>query len=177
MPSIMNDVIGAGKNRLIIDTAQLESGKYETITMKPGGYEVDSRATWHLEEARDNHALFLRRFRAEENKYWPAKMYKLVTALREARVAAYAHDSDPDDGTCNFDAPAVDLPRWREADVEACAEAAGLRCHGWTLFGGKMWVFSVLVAGQANRRTHAAEAMTKVLNDHGFTALTYYQMD
>lgn len=177
MPSIMNNVIGYGKTRLIIDTAQLESGKYETIAMKPGGYEVDSRATWHLEEARDNHALFLRRFRAEENKYWPAKQYKLITALREAVAAAREHESDPDDGTCNFDAPAVSLSLWRETAVEACAEAAGLLCYDWTLFGGKMWVFSVPVAGQANRRTHAAEAMTKVLKDHGFDALTYYQMD
>lgn len=177
MPSIMNDVIGAGKNRITIDTAQLESGKYETIAMKPSGYEVDSRATWHLEEARENHSLFLRRFRAEENKYWPAKQYKLVIALREARLAAYAHASDPDDGTCNFDAPAVALPRWREADVKACAEAAGLSYHDWTLYGGKMWVFSVPVAGMSNRRTHAAETMTKVLKDHGFEALTYYQMD
>lgn len=177
MPSIINDVIGAGKNRLIIDTAQLESGKYETIAMKPSGYEVDRRATWHLEEARENHALFLRRFRAEENKYWPAKQYKLVTALRAAVVSAHTHAADPDDGSCNFDAPAVELPRWREDQVEACAAAAGLLCHDWSCFGTRMFVFSVPVAGMASRRTHAAEDMTKVLKEHGFTALTYYQLD
>lgn len=107
------------------------------------------------------------------------KMNKLIDALNAAKIAAFSvRNLEDDGGTCNFDSPSITLPRWREADVNACAEAAGLSCFAWNSYGGKRWVFSVPgPCGQGNCRTTMAEAMTEALKAAGYDAFTYYQMD
>lgn len=107
------------------------------------------------------------------------KQIKLIDALNAAKIAAFfVRNLEEDGGTCNFDSPSIALPHWREADVEACAAAAGLSCFSWKSYGGKRWVFSVPgPCGQGNCRSTMAEAMTEALKDAGYDAYTYYQMD
>lgn len=108
-----------------------------------------------------------------------AKMQSLINALEAAKAAAFmARNLDEDGGTCNFDSPSIALPRWKVAEVEACAKAAGLSCYSWKSWSGKRWVFTVPgPCGQGNCRSRMAEAMTAALSSFGFDAVTYYQMD
>ena len=107
------------------------------------------------------------------------KYEALSEALKRATAAALeAVARDPEDGgTCNFDAPAIALPRWNEAKVKAAAEAAGTGCYSWKLFGEKLFVFPIRAGGQGNSRTRAAEAAERSLKADGYNATMYYQMD
>jgi hypothetical protein len=57
----------------------------------------------------------------------------LISAFREAKAAALAADPGPDadGGTCNFDTPAIHLPRVRETWVQECAAEAGIEASAF----------------------------------------------
>lgn len=107
------------------------------------------------------------------------KYAKLRNDLREmAKIGAAASDSVADGGAFNFDAPALSLPRWKTALVEQAAKEADCSCHDWTLWGKKYFVFFPFgVNGNANKRSEAAEAMFKHLDDIGYDAFCYQALD
>lgn len=108
-----------------------------------------------------------------------AKYERLTEALRRAITAAeLAVAENPEDGgTCNFDSPALLLPRWNEKRVEEAAKKAGRGCFKWDCCGAKYFVFPLRVGGQGNSRTLAAETAKDSLAAEGYHANVYYQMD
>ena len=169
--SIAHDTV----NNLIIDAALID-GTYEVMTMKRNGEALECFRTGDREKALESFKDMVKRYSVRKPT---AKMQKLIDSLNAAKLAAFfVRDLNDDGGSCNFDSPAISLPRWREADVKACAEAAGLSVFCWNSWGGKRWVFSVPgPCGQGNCRSTMAEAMTEALQAAGFDAVTYYQMD
>ncbi|MCM1296361.1 MAG: hypothetical protein NC311_12550 [Muribaculaceae bacterium] len=93
------------------------------------------------------------------------------------KIGLEAANGSDDGGTCNFDAPALFLPRWNNTKLEQACKEAGAGCYKWRLFGTIMTVISFPIPGQANKRTTAAEAMTKALQEMGYAAYTYFQAD
>lgn len=82
-----------------------------------------------------------------------------------------------DSGACNFDSPALELPRWNRKLVEQAAEEAGTSCFIWHCYSSKLFVFNPCISAQGLPRSLKAEAMTKYLADLGYNSLTYSQMD
>ena len=163
---------------IIIDIADLKT-KYEVMVMyAKTGNEIEYERTESLDQA----VFFFRKYL---EKYKPSakplsgKYAKLRDDLKIALGAAQkiAYENPEDGGTCNFDASAINLPRWKEKLIEQAAKEAGTSAMTWHLFGSKCFVFSPNTPGQANRRTRAAEAMTKALSDMGYDAFGYYAMD
>lgn len=170
---------GGGKNRLIVDACQLSADLYEVITMRPGGEEIELVRVASEGEARAVYAQMVDRYAhiAEAVPMTPA-MLRLVAALKTAADAGRAALTGEDGGACNFDAPALSLPRMTEKQVNACAKAAGTNVFVWRLYKQRLWVFGVPVPGpQGNDRTRQAEAMTASLAAAGYDAITYSQMD
>lgn len=99
----------------------------------------------------------------------------LKIALAAGQEAAAAYDTD--EGTCNFDAAALILPRWNRKLLKQAAEEAGTVCSEWSGWIKSAYVFHPRVRAQGNPRSAAAEAMTEKLKELGYDALTYYQMD
>src|SRR5579871_1003126 len=98
----------------------------------------------------------------------------LICAFQEAKAAALAADPGPeaDGGTCNFDTPAIRLPRVRERFVQECAAEAGIEASPFDWLGGRRWFFVfVPLNGQANRRSRMAEAANRKLKELGLDAL------
>lgn len=102
--------------------------------------------------------------------------------LRDDLLAAYAEtehlENTEDGGTCNFDAPTLDLPRWNAEKIKQAAKEAGGSAFKWTWGGCTMgWVFSPRSSGQGNRRTRRAEAISAALKRRGYNAGMYCAMD
>lgn len=108
-----------------------------------------------------------------------SRYYQLALDLIDARRAAErAVAASADGGTCNADAVALSLPRWAEKQVMQAAEAAGVGCFVWHLYGGsKLFVFPHRCGGMADARTDGAEAMRDVLAHRGYNAAVYCAMD
>ena len=159
----------------ILSTVELEPGRFETMLMSPDGDEeyVQLRTTSEAQAIGDfNH---LRK--TYEVKPLTGKYAKLAEDLKAAAaIGLEAAERSDDGGTCNMDAASLSLPRWNQDKVEQAARAAGVGCSTWTLYGHKRYVFS-LCCGQGNKRMYAAEAMTKALEDMGYDAFTYCQID
>ena len=103
------------------------------------------------------------------------KYAQLRDGLIKARKAGLERAAVSDDGgTCNFDSPAIKLPRWQVAKVKQAAAEAGCGCFVW--FSG-FYVFPLCCGGQANKVTAAAEAAEKALKNAGYDASVYYQAD
>jgi len=152
---------GAKEAREIIEAASratMGEASTETEEAVPGGCKVFSAVV--MPPAKNKYAQL-----ADD----------LAAAYNEAFALYGAHD---DGGTCNFDSPAIKLPRWNEAKTEAAAKASGLQCWKWDLWGTKRFVFSLPgECGQGMRRTLVAEAMTKALRRMGYDAMDYCQAD
>lgn len=102
--------------------------------------------------------------------------------LRDDLLAVYAEteylENTEDGGTCNFDAPTLDLPRWNADKIKQAAKEAGGSAFKWTWGTVTMgWVFSPRSSGQANRRTRRAEAISAALKRRGYNAGMYCAMD
>lgn len=172
---------GSGKKAVIISSTQIEPGLFEIMTMTRDGEEIESYRTRRRGDVIAVYAQMVERYaeNASARRITP-KMQELIDALKLACNAAHAarEENDEDGGTCNFDAPALNLPRWKRADIEACAKAAGLIVRDWKPYGMRRWVFSVpFPCGQANLRSRMAEAMTASLKESGFDAMDYCQLD
>ena len=94
----------------------------------------------------------------------------LIFALRDT----YDLESTEDGGTCNFDSPVLNLPRWNADKLQRAMREAGARAWRWH---SSMWVIVFSSSGQGNRRSRRAEAIYRKLKELGYDAFMYYQMD
>jgi len=99
----------------------------------------------------------------------------LEMAILKAEKAARKYADTEDGGTCNFDAPAVKLKATER-------QLSGME---WPMMkwgkrqpdGGTWFVILINLSGQGNRRTRMAEAAAKSLQESGYDATVYYEVD
>lgn len=167
-------------NEIIISAVQI-GNEFEVMAMNHNHDELEVIRTDSRTKAYGTFDDMVKRYTEKKHNALKvtAKMQGLIDALEAAKAAALkARNLNEDGGACNFDSPSIALPRWKMAEVEACAKAAGLSCYSWKSWSGKRWVFTVPgPCGQGNCRSRMAEAMTAALSSFGFDAVTYYQMD
>lgn len=151
---------------------------YETMILRRNGADEWCRHSYDKADALAAHKMAVKICtETEESRPLTGKYAKLAEDLRKAAATAEAYRHHEDGGTCNFDAPSLCLPRWSFREIERAAKAAGLGVFAWKVGNHTRYVFSVPIPGQGNRRTEAADAMTRELEALGYDALTYYQMD
>lgn len=170
------------KRRVIVSTVHLPGGVWESMAMyKSDGAEIESRQTQSREKAERNHAELVKKYTPKEKPAAPAltgKYKKLAEDLKRARDSALRKCARVDDGgTCNFDAPALYLPRWNGELVKAAAKAAGVGAFKWESFGPVKWVFTTRSGAQGNKNSAVAEYMMRELERAGYSGLVYAQMD
>ncbi len=103
---------------------------------------------------------------------------KLLQSLKKARLAGIEAAEGDDGGSANLDSVFLQVPRCREEKVLSVIRGAGLFCLYKTKWMGiPGYLIDPVGCGQGNSRYRAAEAMTKSLQEDGFQAMTYYQMD
>ena len=126
-----------------------------------------------------------------KNSKHAAAAEQLHRALDRATAAALMAIRDGEDGgTCNFDAPALEVSALQltRAEAEDVIRAAGLRSFEWKPFRGrrengrliKAPVFLTINGfqrGQGNLRTRMSEAFCESLRRDGIPCGMYYQMD
>lgn len=165
--------------KLIINLADL-GGVYETIAMRPDGTDLDMGRFTALNDAIDHYHKLVKRYSESTEKPLTGRYAKLRDDLKKAlAIGVQAERDNPEDGgTCNLDAVAIDLYRWKGALVEQAAKEAGTRCFDWYLYGRKRgMVFAPQTNSQANARSRNVEAMGLALRDMGYDTECYYQMD
>ena len=159
-----------------LSAVRFPDGTYEVMLLRSDimGEEIVSYQCSDAEDA----LYFFEEIRAKYHvPELTGKYQTLADDLKAALAYGLEHKGTDDGGTCNFDAPAVSLPGWDKALVEAAAKSAGLRCFEWELGAGRAYVFSVPGVGQGYTRTYAAEAMSRYMKKRGYDAGMYYQMD
>ncbi|WP_425622971.1 hypothetical protein ACPT9H_00285 [Brevibacillus borstelensis] len=103
---------------------------------------------------------------------------KLAADLNHANQVACQAVRDIDDGgTANRDSVFLRLPRARERSVLAAIHKAGLYCRRKSQWLGQGYFITPTSGGQGDKRAKAVEIMAKTLNDRGWDALTFEQMD
>lgn len=114
-----------------------------------------------------------------ESKTLTGKYAKLRDDLILAlTVGSAVEEANPEDGgTCNFDSLEIHLPRWKGDLIKQAAKEAGTRAFSTTVYGSKIWLFNPKTKGQANARSRNAEAMAKIMQERGYDASVWYQMD
>ena len=159
-----------------LSAAQLPDGKFEVMlfTNGPEMEEVDSIQCEYEETALAHFERLKKYYHTPELK---GRYKKLAEDLKEAKAYGMDHAGDDDGGTCNFDSATLYLPRWNKEKVEIAAKTAGVGCSVWTSFTKCCFIFSIPGVGQGFRRTKAAEAMHDFLEERGYDAGMYYQMD
>ena len=159
-----------------LSAAQLPDGKFEVMlfTNGPEMEEVDSIQCEYEETALAHFERLKKYYHTPELK---GRYKKLAEDLKEAKAYGLDHAGDDDGGTCNFDSATLYLPRWNKEKVEIAAKTAGVGCSVWTSFTKCCFIFSIPGVGQGFRRTKAAEAMHDFLEERGYDAGMYYQMD
>lgn len=171
---------------LIIDTAEIILGKFETVAMSPSGREIEMRISYTLEQAEADFTELVKEYatmkqnepKDEKGKPLTGKYAKLRDDLKRAFDATADLDKTEDGGTCNHDAPALTLPRWNADKVEqAVKEAGGRGAWKWNSYGNIRFVIGFPTSGQGNRRMRRSEAITKMLRDMGYDAFEYCAMD
>lgn len=166
------------KNKIIIDACRFvqcpwagKDDEYEVMTMYGDGTEIESVRTMDYSEVERSYARMV-------SAHCPESWKPLIEDLKAAKLIGNAADGE-DGGTCNFDSPALLPPEGLTfVQAQACAAAAGIRSHKWTIAKEKLLVLSGCAGfGQGNRRTRGAEAACKYLESKGYTCGMYYQMD
>ena len=170
------------KRRVIVSTVQLPGGVWESMAMyKSDGAEIESIHTKDRADAERAHALLVKRYtpkEAPEKKPLTGKYKKLAEDLKQAHEAALAACAHVDDGgTCNFDSPALYLPRWNGEQVKEAAKAAGVGAWKWESFGPAKWVICPRSGAQGNKNTAVSEYMAERLRAAGYDCMMYYAMD
>ena len=95
----------------------------------------------------------------------------LSIALKKAQEESMKFADSEDGGSCNFDTPVLFLKATRK-------QLQGLpltKIDYGSWKGG--WFVEIPIYGMGNRRTRMAEAIAKSLNESGFNAGVYYQLD
>lgn len=170
------DITMADGTKALVSTVELEPGLFETIVASSDFEEeyVILRTTSEEQALCD--------FKHLVNRYHIPKLTgkyaKLSKDLAEAKEYGLKKAfGQPDGGTCNFDAVAIALPRWKKATVEKAALASDLGCFQWNMYGEKRFVFSLRCQYQGDARTLAAEAMEEKMKELGYDCSMYYQLD
>lgn len=99
----------------------------------------------------------------------------LEAAICKAEAAAQKYADTEDGGTCNFDTPIIKVK----------ATERQLAQMDWQVFkvgkrqpdGGTWYQILINLSGQGNRRTRMAEAAAKSLQESGYNASVYYEVD
>lgn len=162
---------------IIVDACELESGYYEVMAMYSGGKEIQSVKVDNLDDAEKMFNTMRFKYEHQEEAELKGIYAKLRDDLIKAVKAGKAADVGEDDGTCNFDAPSIKLPRAKEKLVQQAAKEAGTSCFKWELYGGARYVFTPPTRAQGNRRCRVSEAMCKALTDLQYDVLEYCAMD
>lgn len=170
------EMIYKGK-QIIIDACEIESGWIEVMTMYKGGKEIESVKVKDIDEAERAWNEMRYKYENQEEAELKGKYKQLRDDLVKAVEAGKAADFGEDGGTCNFDAPAIIAPRWREDKVKQAAREAGTDAFKWDWFGQTKYVFGVPTNAQGNRRTRVAGAMNYALMNMGYETLLYCAMD
>ena len=174
------------RRRVILDTAEIFPGVYETMLLRSSnGEEIASMTATTEAEALAQFAEIRLTHRPDSERKAKApapltgKYAKLRDDLKKALAAGRAvEDANPEDGgTCNFDSSALSLPRWTAEKVKQAAKEAGTGCFVWNCYGSKQFVFGPDTRAQGNARSRNAEAMTAALRSMGYDAMDYCQMD
>ena len=166
---------------IIIDTC-IMGGKYETMVLRNSN-DIACKYADTIEEAEKQYNDLLEQYTVRNKPVKPiekpltGKYKKLSEDLKTALVEAKKADTGEDEGTCNFDAPAIIAPRWREDKVKQAAKEAGTTAFKWDWFGQTKYVFGVPTNAQGNRRTRVAGAMNYALMNMGYETLLYCAMD
>ena len=100
--------------------------------------------------------------------------HDLDIANHEAIILTIGMD---DGGTCNLDSVFLRLPRYNEEKTLAAIQAAGLHGYKTKWFGSVGYMLNPNVGGQGNLRSKGMEIMQKHLQNKGYDASGFYQMD
>lgn len=178
MRTIKNEKIRLSNGRwAVLDASELFPGEFETMLLYPGsGEEITSAKASTEAQAICDFDRIRKEYAGPELTGKYAKLSKALKAAREAGKRA-AEALGNDGGACNFDAPALYLPRWNQQQVKAAAEAAGVGCFKWQFMGGGVYVFPLRLGYQGNANTAAAEEALDCLIDAGYNGRTYYEID
>lgn len=161
----------------ILDTCELFPGEFETMLLDSKTEEEITSATAKTEaEALRDFSRIRTRYNVPELSGRYAALASALESAKESGLEA-GESLGNDWGTCNFDAPAVVLPRWSQKMVEAAAKKAGIGCFKWREMGAGCYVFPLRFGYQGNANTAAAEAAAESLKAAGYEAFVYYQMD
>lgn len=171
--------------RIIIDLCDLGAnygdGRYEVMGMyKSNSMDFDSARFHSLPIAIEAFNAMCRKYQdkpEQEPQPLSGKYAKLRDDLKAALAAGKAAEGTGDGGTCNFDACAVNLPRWKEALVKQAAKEAGTNAFTWSIYDGRDFVFNPITNGQGQKRSRNAEEMTAYMKSLGYDAMTYCQVD
>lgn len=118
---------GRDKNgrKIIIDISRECGGAcYEVVALYTNGNEIASGIYYNLDAAERayNNMITLYALRDGENPPLKGKYAKLRDDYAAALAAGLeAAENKHDGGTCNFDSPALHLPRWNESLIEQAA--------------------------------------------------------
>ena len=111
---------------------------------------------------------------AKSNPSWQ----KFLAACENAYSAALEASGTIDDGgTCNLDSTFIKWPRLNETAFNIVMESSCLNGYKTKWLGSMGVIIVPPNSGQANKRSKAAEAMTRTFREFGYTAQTWYQMD
>lgn len=165
--------------QIVIDATYIDDDLIEIacIDKEDPAIEHEIKRTRDPEEAERIYNDMRYRYSNQPHAELKGKYKKLRNDLFRAMEVGRQADSPEDGGTCNFDAPAIEAPRWIESMVKQAAKEAGTSAFKWKLYRKCFYVFAVPEGGQANRRSRKAEAMTRYLESIGYSALTYSSMD
>jgi hypothetical protein len=166
---------------IIIDTCKYMN-RFETMVLR-NSIDLACKYADTIEEAEKQYNELIEQYTVRNKPTKPiekpltGKYKKLSEDLKTALVEAKKADTGEDGGTCNFDAPAIIAPRWREDKVKQAAKEAGTSAFKWDCFGQTKFVFGTPTNAQGNRNTRVAEAMEAVLKSQGYETLLYMAMD
>lgn len=177
----LHDELTYKGKQIVVDTCDLGASchyRYETMAYYPNkGDEIESVNSATLEKAKFVHAEMLKKYQGHEAAPLSGKYAKLRDDLKTALAATAYLEQTEDGGTCNFDSPAMKLPRWNSKKIEQAAEEAGCGAWKWELWGNARWVIAFRSSGQANRRSRRADALVKALSGMGYDCTEYCAMD
>lgn len=169
------------RKRIIIDLCDLGpdygSVRYEVVAMTKKDYiDFDSAHYMFLTDAIAAYQAMCRKYQDAPDEL-TEQYAQLRDDLKQALAIGKAAETGDDGGTCNFDAPALNLPHWKSSLVIRAAMEAGTTAIDWTPFRVKHWVFEPDTEAQGNDRTRNMEAMLKYLSGLGYDTLAYRQCD
>lgn len=166
---------------ITIDTCKYMN-RFETMVLR-NSIDLECKYADTIEEAEKQYNDLVEQYTVRNKPTKPiekpltGKYKKLSEDLKTALIEAKKADTGEDGGTCNFDAPAIIAPMWREDKVKQAAKEAGTTAFKWNWFGQTKYVFGIPTNAQGNRRTRVAGAMNYALMNMGYETLLYCAMD